>query len=55
MPRHGSNKFFIGGKLVEVRKTVQEEHERETYGFGLECLDGLDVLADVVRDGLKVA
>jgi hypothetical protein len=26
-----------------------------THGFGFERLDGLDVRADVVRDGLKVA
>jgi len=25
-----------------------------TYGFDLECLDGLDVLGDIVRDGLEV-
>jgi len=54
MPRHGSNKFFFG-HWSKSEKHVYEENERETYGFGLECLDGLDVLADVVRDGLKVA
>ena len=35
-----------------MKKITREE---STYCFGLERLDGLDVSADVVRDGFKFA
>jgi hypothetical protein len=45
---------FFFPERVEVRNWVQENGSG-THGFGFERLDGLDVRADVVRDGLKVA
>jgi len=56
IPRRRSNKFFFF--FLEIGRSQKNRCMRrmmETYGFGLECLDGLDVLGDIVRDGLEVA